>query len=75
MAAPRNVVLKDSAISRALAYSLKRWAALSRHRDDGAVPTDNTGREIDPTKSSSMQNLALRWIATQRKSLVAQIDL
>ena len=29
------------AIARALDYGLKRWPALSRHLDDGAVPIDN----------------------------------
>lgn len=29
------------AIAKALDYSLKRWPALSRYLDDGAVPIDN----------------------------------
>ena len=32
-------------ISRALDYGLKRWAALSRYLNDGAVPTDNNWAE------------------------------
>lgn len=41
MIAQRTVVPEGSAISRALDYSLKRWAALSRYLDDEAVPIDN----------------------------------
>jgi hypothetical protein len=41
MIAQRDFVPEGSAISRALDYSLKRWAALSRYLDDGAVPIDN----------------------------------
>ncbi|QHF46243.1 hypothetical protein PspS35_21530 [Pseudomonas sp. S35] len=41
----RDLVPEGSAISRALDYSLKRWAALSRYLDDGAVPIDNNWAE------------------------------
>lgn len=41
MIAQRDLVPEGSAISRALDYSLKRWAALSRYLDDRAVPIDN----------------------------------
>ncbi|RMV81958.1 hypothetical protein ALP02_02448 [Pseudomonas coronafaciens pv. garcae] len=41
MVAQRDLVPEGSAISRALDYSLKRWAALSRYLDDGAVPIEN----------------------------------
>lgn len=37
MIAQRDLVPEGSAISRALDYSPKRWAALSRYLDDGAV--------------------------------------
>jgi hypothetical protein len=37
MIVQRNLVPEGSAISRALDYSLKRCAALSRYLDDGAV--------------------------------------
>jgi len=43
--AQRDVVPEGSAISRALDYSLKRWAALSHYLDDGAVPIDNNWAE------------------------------
>ena len=43
--AQRNVVPEGSAISKALDYSLKRWEALSRYLDDGAVPIDNNWAE------------------------------
>ena len=45
MIAQRDLVPEGSAISRALNYSLKRWAALSRYLDDGAVPIDNNWAE------------------------------
>ena len=45
MIAPRDLVPEGSAISRALDYSLKRWAALSRYLDDGVVPIDNNWAE------------------------------
>ena len=46
MIAQRDLVPEGSAISRALNYSLKRWAALSRYLDDGAVPIDNNWAEV-----------------------------
>ena len=46
MIAQRDVVPEGSAISRAPDYSLKRWAALSRYLDDGAVPIDNNWAEV-----------------------------
>ena len=46
MIAPRGLVPAGSAISRALDYSLKRWAALSHCLDDGAVPIDNNWAEV-----------------------------
>ena len=45
MIAQRDLVPEGSAISRALDYSLKRWAALSRYLDDGVVPIDNNWAE------------------------------
>jgi len=45
MIAQRDLVPEGSAIGRALDYSLKRWAALSRYLDDGAVPIDNNWAE------------------------------
>ncbi|RZI25384.1 IS66 family transposase, partial [Pseudomonas orientalis] len=45
MIAQRDLVPEGSAISRALDYSLKRWAALSRYLGDGAVPIDNNWAE------------------------------
>ena len=41
MLAQRDLVPNGSAIARALDYSLKRWVALTRYLDDGAVPIDN----------------------------------
>lgn len=41
MLGQRQLVPEGSAIAKALDYSLKRWTALSRYLDDGAVPIDN----------------------------------
>ncbi len=45
MSAQCDLVPEGSAISKALDYSLKRCAALSRYLDDGAVPVDNNWAE------------------------------
>ncbi|ERK98729.1 hypothetical protein O999_02055 [Pseudomonas putida LF54] len=41
MLAQRERVPEGSATVKALDYSLKRWVALTRYLDDGAVPIDN----------------------------------
>jgi transposase len=41
MIAQRQRVPKGSATSKAIHYSLKRWPALKRYLEDGAVPIDN----------------------------------
>jgi hypothetical protein len=41
MQAHRQKVPDGSGTAKALDYSLKRWAALTRYLDDGAVPIDN----------------------------------
>jgi len=41
MLAQRHLVPEGSAIAKAMDYSLKRWIALTRYLDDGAVPIDN----------------------------------
>ena len=41
MLAQRTKVPDGSGTARALDYSLKRWAALTRYLDDGRVPIDN----------------------------------
>jgi transposase len=45
MLAQRDLVPEGSAIAKALDYSLKRWAALTRYLEDGAVPIDNNAVE------------------------------
>ncbi|MDY7565218.1 transposase [Pseudomonas sp. RTC3] len=45
MSAQRQLVPEGSAIAKALDYSLKRWVALSRYLNDGAVPIDNNWAE------------------------------
>ena len=41
MLAQRERVPDGSATAKALDYSLKRWVALTRYLDDGALPIDN----------------------------------
>jgi len=41
MLAQRELVPEGSATAKALDYSLKRWVALTRYLEDGAVPIDN----------------------------------
>jgi hypothetical protein len=43
--AQRDLMPEGSVISRALDYSLKCWAALSRYLDNGAVPIDKNWAE------------------------------
>jgi len=45
MMAQRDLVPEGSAIAKALDYSLKRWMALTRYLEDGAVPIDNIAVE------------------------------
>lgn len=46
MLAQRDLVPNGSATARALDYGLKRWVALTRYLDDGAVPIDNNPVEV-----------------------------
>ncbi len=41
MLAQRELMPEGSATAKALDYSLKRWVALTRYLEDGAVPIDN----------------------------------
>lgn len=41
MLAQRQRATDGTAVARALDYSLKRWAALTRYIDDGPLPIDN----------------------------------
>lgn len=41
MLAQRELVPEGSATAKALGYSLKRWVALKRYPEVGAVPIDN----------------------------------
>mgnify|MGYP006174137739 FL=1 len=54
----RDLVPEGSAIAKALDYSLKRWAALARYVDDGAVPIGRVG----------MWRGGLRSVSTPRSS-------
>jgi len=41
MLAQSDLAPNGSATAKALDYSLKRWVALTRYLDDGAMPIDN----------------------------------
>ena len=45
MLTQRDLVPDGSATAKALDYSLKRWVALTRYLEDGAVPIDNNAVE------------------------------
>ena len=45
MLTQRDLVPNGSATAKALDYSLKRWVALTRYLEDGAVPIDNNAVE------------------------------
>ncbi|WP_307519840.1 IS66 family transposase [Pseudomonas sp. W2I6] len=51
MLAQRELVPEGSATAKALDYSLKRWIALTRYLEDGAVPIDN----------NQIENLSRPW--------------
>jgi hypothetical protein len=46
MLTQRDLVPNGSATAKALDYSLKRWVALTRYPEDGAVPIDNNHIEV-----------------------------
>ena len=45
MVAQRKLVPEGSTLAKAIDYSLKRWAALTRFLDDGDIPIDNNWNE------------------------------
>ena len=55
MLAHREKVPKGSATAKALDYSLKRWAALTRYLDDGCLPIDN----------NRVENLIRPWAVSE----------
>jgi hypothetical protein len=67
MITQRERVHDGMVIAKAFDYSLKRWAALSRYLDDGAVPIDNNHAEqqIRPW-ALGRKKLAPRRISAQR---------
>lgn len=61
MQAQRTKVPTGTATAKALDYSLKRWAALTRYLDDGAVPIDN----------NRVENLIRPWALGRKNWLFA----
>nr|WP_246590023.1 IS66 family transposase [Marinobacterium ramblicola] len=59
--AQRLKVPDGTAIANALDYSLKRWAALTRYLDDGAIPIDN----------NPIENLIRPWALGRKNWLFA----
>ncbi|GFM79211.1 hypothetical protein PSCICM_50300 [Pseudomonas cichorii] len=56
---------EGSADAKALDYSLKRWVALTRYLDDGAVPIDNNPVENTIRPWALGRLLVVRRIAVQ----------
>ena len=68
----RDQVPGNSGISRALDYSLKRWAALTRYLDDGQLPIDNNWIE------NQMRPIALgrkNWLFAGARCAQASVRL
>lgn len=65
MLAQRDLVPNGSATAKALDYSPKRWVALTRYLDDGAVPIDNNQVEnqIRPCALGRSNWLPGRYVA------------
>ena len=61
MQAQRTKVPSGTATAKALDYSLKRWAALTRYLDDGSVPIDN----------NRVENLIRPWALGRKNWLFA----
>lgn len=61
MQTQRLKVLDGSATAKALDYSLKRWVALTRYLQDGAVPIDN----------NRVENLIRPWALGRKNWLFA----
>lgn len=61
MLAQRELVPEGSATAKALDYSLKRWVALTRYLEDGAVPIDN----------NQIENLIRPWALGRENWLFA----
>ncbi|WP_200986630.1 IS66 family transposase [Pseudomonas cichorii] len=61
MLAQRELVPEGSATAKALDYSLKRWVALTRYLEDGAVPIDN----------NQIENLIRPWALGRKNWLFA----
>jgi hypothetical protein len=61
MQAQRTKVPDGTATAKALDYSLKRWEALTRYLDDGAVPIDN----------NRVENLIRPWALGRKNWLFA----
>jgi len=59
MLAHRDLVPNGSATVKALDYSLKRWVALTRYLDDGAVPIDNNELESQIRLSHSRSGASI----------------
>jgi hypothetical protein len=66
MLAQRDLVPAGSAIAKALDYSRKRWTALTRYLEDGAVPIDNNAVDkLDKAVGSWTLELVVRRVASQ----------
>tara|TARA_B100000614_G_scaffold232853_1_gene227755 strand:+ start:5458 stop:5769 length:312 start_codon:yes stop_codon:yes gene_type:complete len=64
-----------SGTAMALDYSLKRWAALTRYLDDGAVPIDNKREEAQGAGAQQRAVRELRQRAATVMSLIPSAKL
>ena len=75
MIAQRRKVPDGSGTAMALDYSLKRWAALTRYLDDGAVPIDNKREEAQGAGAQQRAVRELRQRAATVMSLIPSAKL
>src|SRR3546814_15265334 len=61
MMAHRLKVPDGTGIARALDYSLKRWAALTRYLGDGRLPIDNNRTEERRVGKGCVSTCRTRW--------------
>ena len=63
MLAQRDLVPNGSATVKALDYRRKRWVALTRYLDDGAVPIDNNQVEDTSVGTRTLELVVCRFAA------------
>ena len=72
MLAHRQKVPDGFGTAKALDYSLKRWAALTRYLDDGAVPIDSNWVE-NPFLCAVLDYVQLHRRPTQKNNAIDEL--